>query len=227
VHTSGGRELRRVRVASRRVGLVDVLWNGFYQSSSRRPERLQWPFRLHLCGGGATTAAETARWRATCSKRLEATQWTCSGDLCEALRAQTCKQADIVPTICAIPACNQSERSREAPSSIRHQSHLMLIVEIMPDRQHTMHAMPKAAGWPRTSGSGRGVIFGVSGLECSKGLTPSWTHPFVFFFAAEQMQPRGARSELLPALLCTPLMYRARRLAASSNISANPEATPG
>jgi len=32
-----------VRVASR-VGLVDVLWNGFYQSPSRRPEQLQWPF---------------------------------------------------------------------------------------------------------------------------------------------------------------------------------------
>ena len=44
VHTSGGRELRRVRVASRRVGLVDVLWHGFYQSPSRRPEQLQWPF---------------------------------------------------------------------------------------------------------------------------------------------------------------------------------------
>jgi hypothetical protein len=43
VHTSGGRELRRVRVASR-VGLVDVLWNGFYQSPSRRLEQLQWPF---------------------------------------------------------------------------------------------------------------------------------------------------------------------------------------
>ena len=43
MHTSGGRELRRVRVASR-VGLVDVLWHGFYQSPSRRPEQLQWPF---------------------------------------------------------------------------------------------------------------------------------------------------------------------------------------
>ncbi len=44
VHTSGGRELRRVRVASRRVGLVDVLWHGCYESPSRRPEQLQWPF---------------------------------------------------------------------------------------------------------------------------------------------------------------------------------------
>jgi len=26
------------------VGLVDVLWNVFYQSPSRRPEQLQWPF---------------------------------------------------------------------------------------------------------------------------------------------------------------------------------------
>jgi hypothetical protein len=66
VHTSGGRELRRVRVASRRVGLVGVLWHHFHQSPLRRPEQrgqLQWPSRLHLCGGGATTAAETARWR--------------------------------------------------------------------------------------------------------------------------------------------------------------------
>ena len=39
VHTSGGRELRRVRVASRRVGLVDVLWHDFHQSPSRRPEQ--------------------------------------------------------------------------------------------------------------------------------------------------------------------------------------------
>jgi hypothetical protein len=65
-HTSGGRELRRVRVASRRVGLVDVLWHDFHQSPSRRPEQrgqLQWPSRVHLCGGGATTAAETTRWR--------------------------------------------------------------------------------------------------------------------------------------------------------------------
>ncbi len=54
VHTSGGRELRRVRVASRRVGLVDVLWHDFHQSPSRRPEQreqLQWPSRLHLCSG--------------------------------------------------------------------------------------------------------------------------------------------------------------------------------
>ena len=66
VHTSGGRELRRVRVASRRVGLVDVLWHDFHQSPSRRPEQreqLQWTVRPHLCSGGATTAAETARWR--------------------------------------------------------------------------------------------------------------------------------------------------------------------
>ena len=44
MHTSGGRELRRVRVASRQVGLVDVLWHDFRQSSSRRPKQLQWPF---------------------------------------------------------------------------------------------------------------------------------------------------------------------------------------
>ena len=39
VHTSGGRELRRVRVASRRVGMVDVLWHDFHQSPSRHPEQ--------------------------------------------------------------------------------------------------------------------------------------------------------------------------------------------
>ena len=77
VHTSGGRELRRVRVASRRVGLVDVLWHGFHQSPSRRPEqrgRLQWPVRRHLCGGGATTAAETARWRRVGTR----VDWSCN-----------------------------------------------------------------------------------------------------------------------------------------------------
>ena len=31
-------------MASRRVGLVDVLWHGFRQSPSRRPGQLQWPF---------------------------------------------------------------------------------------------------------------------------------------------------------------------------------------
>ncbi len=56
VHKSGGREPRRVRVASRRVGLVGVLWHDLHQSPSPRPEQreqLQWPSRLHLCGGGA------------------------------------------------------------------------------------------------------------------------------------------------------------------------------
>ena len=54
VHTSGGREPRRVRVASRRVGLEDVLWHDFRQSPSRRPEQreqLQWPVRLHQSVG--------------------------------------------------------------------------------------------------------------------------------------------------------------------------------
>jgi hypothetical protein len=77
VHTSGGRELRRVRVASRRVGLVGVLWHGFHQPPSRRPEQreqLQWPFRLHLCGGGATTGAETARWRRVGTR----VDWSCN-----------------------------------------------------------------------------------------------------------------------------------------------------
>jgi hypothetical protein len=35
----------------------------------------------------------------------------------------------------------QIERGISRPSSIRHQSHLTLIVEIMPDRQHTMRAV--------------------------------------------------------------------------------------
>ena len=52
---------------------------------------------------------------ATCSDRLEATRWTCSVDLCDALRAQTYKRADIVPTIRANPACNQSARSTHLP----------------------------------------------------------------------------------------------------------------
>jgi hypothetical protein len=39
----------------------------------------------------------------------------------------------------------QPEREVDPPSSIRHQSHLMLIVEIMPGRQHTMHAVPIGA----------------------------------------------------------------------------------
>jgi hypothetical protein len=45
-------------VASRLVGLVElvgVLWRGSRQSPSRRPrqwEQLQWPVRVHLCGGG-------------------------------------------------------------------------------------------------------------------------------------------------------------------------------
>jgi hypothetical protein len=77
LHTSGGRELLPVRVASRRVGLVDVLWHDFHQSPSLRPEQrkqLQWPSRLHLCGGGATTAAETARWRRVGTR----VDWSCS-----------------------------------------------------------------------------------------------------------------------------------------------------
>jgi hypothetical protein len=40
----------------------------------------------------------------------------------------------------------QPEREVDPPSSIRHQSHLTLIVEIMPDRQHTMRAEPIGAG---------------------------------------------------------------------------------
>ena len=39
----------------------------------------------------------------------------------------------------------QIERGISRPSSIRHQSHLTLIVEIMPDRQHTMRAVPIGA----------------------------------------------------------------------------------
>jgi hypothetical protein len=51
-------------VASRLVGLVElvgVLWRGSRQSPSRRPrqwEQLQWPVRVHLCGGGVITAIE-------------------------------------------------------------------------------------------------------------------------------------------------------------------------
>jgi hypothetical protein len=54
----------RVRVASRLmgpVGLVDVLWCHSHQSPSRRPEQryqLQWPVRVHLCGGGAIKATD-------------------------------------------------------------------------------------------------------------------------------------------------------------------------
>ena len=43
------------------VGLVDVLWRGSRQSPSRRPrqwEQLQWPVRVHLCGGGAITTTD-------------------------------------------------------------------------------------------------------------------------------------------------------------------------
>ena len=54
----------RVRVASRLVvpvGLAEVLWRGSRQSPSRRPrqwEQLQWPFRVHLCGGGVIKATD-------------------------------------------------------------------------------------------------------------------------------------------------------------------------
>ena len=44
------------------VGLVDVLWRGSRQSPSRRPrqwEQLQWPFRVHLCGGGVINITAT------------------------------------------------------------------------------------------------------------------------------------------------------------------------
>ena len=51
----------------------------------------------------------------TCSKRLEATQRTCSVDLYDALRPQTYKRADIVHPICDIRACYQSERSTRLP----------------------------------------------------------------------------------------------------------------
>ena len=85
VHTSGGRELRRVRVASR-VGLVDVLWHGFHRPPSRRAEQRgqpQWPSRLHLCGGGATTPVETARWRRVGTR----VDWSCSR---RCLRSKLC-----------------------------------------------------------------------------------------------------------------------------------------
>ena len=52
---------------------------------------------------------------ATCSDRLEASQWTCSVDLCDALRPQTYKRADIVHPICDMRACYQSERSTHLP----------------------------------------------------------------------------------------------------------------
>ena len=51
-------------MASRLVGLVglaDVLWGDFHQSPSRRPEQryqLQWPVRVHLCGGGVIKATD-------------------------------------------------------------------------------------------------------------------------------------------------------------------------
>ncbi len=56
-------------VASRQeglVGLVDVLRHHFHQSPSRRPgqwERLQWPFRVHLCGGVVIKAPDGGRKR--------------------------------------------------------------------------------------------------------------------------------------------------------------------
>jgi hypothetical protein len=56
---------------------LGVLWHDFDQSPTRRPEqwgRLQWPVRLHLCGGGATTAAETARWRRVGTR----VDWSCN-----------------------------------------------------------------------------------------------------------------------------------------------------
>ena len=43
VHTSGGRELQRVRVASRRVGLVDVLWNDWFLDSFSDPPKRDTP----------------------------------------------------------------------------------------------------------------------------------------------------------------------------------------
>ena len=98
VHSSGGRELRRVRVASRRVGLVDVLWHDFHQSPSRRPEQReqpQWPSRRHLCGGDATTAAETARWRRVGTR----VDWSCSR---RCLRSNLCTLGSSLCWGCAV-----------------------------------------------------------------------------------------------------------------------------
>ena len=77
-----GAHIGRERAAARARGFPaggagSVLWHGFHQTLSRRPEQReqpQWPSRLHLCGGGATTAAETARWRRVGTR----VDWSCS-----------------------------------------------------------------------------------------------------------------------------------------------------
>ena len=81
----------------------------------------------------------------------------------------------------------QIERGISRPSSIRHQSHLTLIVEIMPDRQHTMRAVPTGAGGSApdvqqgalggrrarldvvTSGSGSGRAFPARPKDAGEG----------------------------------------------------------
>ena len=87
-------------MASRRVGLVDVLWHGFRQSPSRRPEQLQWPFectsamgeqqlrRKRPAGGGSvpeSTGAATDDASAFSFARL--------ASLSSAMRANPCARA--------------------------------------------------------------------------------------------------------------------------------------
>jgi hypothetical protein len=77
-----GAHIGRQRAAARACGFPaggagSVLWHGFHQILSRRPaqrEQPQWPVRVRLRGGGATTAAETARWRRVGTR----VDWRCS-----------------------------------------------------------------------------------------------------------------------------------------------------
>ena len=106
----------------------------------------------------------------------------------------------------------QIERGISRPSSIRHQSHLTLIVEIMPDRQHTMRAVPTGAGGSApdvqqgalggrrarldvvTSGSGSGRAFPARPTELLP--TSEIVQPFL-------MHPVPLRSEMFLKLLST------------------------
>jgi hypothetical protein len=103
VHTSGGRELRRVRVASRRVGLVDVLWHDFHQSPSRHQEQreqLQWPFectsamgeqqlrRKRPAGGGSVPESTGAA-----ADDASAVSFARLASLSSAMRANPCARA--------------------------------------------------------------------------------------------------------------------------------------
>ena len=100
LHTSGGKELQRVRVASRRVGLVDLQWHGFRQSPSRRPEQLQWPFectsamgeqqlrRKRPAGGGSVPESTGAA-----ADDASAFSFARLASLSSAMRANPCARA--------------------------------------------------------------------------------------------------------------------------------------